>query len=247
MSAHGGGTNATDGRPEGIAGLVGALASAPPFSYMRPEDVGAFARAGRPAEYQRDQRVYNENQDATAVMVVLDGQVCICTYEAEGRQVIEAVVPPPESFGWFSLVDPGPRSIGAVVRGRTRLLVINRRDVLAILDASPGAWQAVARFLASRLRRTLASQRALAGYPLDRRIAFVLCQSFRVGSPDGIPLVELRLTQEDVASMTASSRQSVNRRLKAWERRGIVAVGYQTLRVLDGAALQGIAFGTLLP
>lgn len=208
---------------------------------MSDADVDAFASAGRVQSFGPGDAIFHEQEEATAVLVVLEGIAYICSYEPEGRQVIEAVMAPVDSFGWFSLVDPGQRSTSSVFRGHGRLLVIPKHDVDRILDRSPGAWRAVARFLAVRLRRTLVTQRAMAGFPLDRRIAFVLAQTFRVGVPGGAALTELRLSQDDLANMTATSRQSVNRQLKAWEARGIVEIRYGCLRLLDGGALQDIA------
>ncbi len=223
--------------------LVELLTRAPPFIYMSRDDVAAFARAGKPVDFEPGEIVFSEKQDASSVLVVLSGTVYICTFESEGRQVIEAVMAPFESFGWLSVADENPRSISASVRGKASLLVIPRRDVLAVLERAPHAWQAVARHLAERLRRTLASQRALAGFPLERRIAFILCQAFRIGVTGSTPLTDLDLSQEDVASMTASSRQSVNKQLKALERAGLIEVRYNALRVVEPDVLLELALG----
>jgi CRP-like cAMP-binding protein len=227
--------------------LLAALSVAPPFAYMDAQAVAAFAAVGRIAECSQGDQLFHERQSPMAVLVVLSGVVYICTFEAEGNRVVEAVMAPVESFGWLSLVDPGQRTLNAMVGGRATLLTIAKRDVLDVLDRYPHAWRGVARFLAERLRRTLASQRALAGFPLDRRIAFVLCQAFRLGVPGTTSLDELALTQHNIASMTATSRQSVNRQLRRWAGAGLVEVGYNSLRVLDPDALLRLALAGAPP
>ncbi|MEQ8486521.1 MAG: Crp/Fnr family transcriptional regulator [Pseudomonadales bacterium] len=221
--------------------LQNLLADSPPFAYMDAAARSDFATVGRVEAFESGAEVFYERQAPDAVLVVLSGVVYICTYEAEGRRVIEAVLAPVESFGWLSLVAPSHRSLSAIAGGRTELMTVGSRDVMAVLNRHPRAWQAVARFLAERLRRTLASQRALAGFPLDRRIAFVLCQTFRIGQAGLQPLQELALSQEDIASMTATSRQSVNRQLRAWAANGLVALGYNSLAVRNPEALLRLA------
>lgn len=209
---------------------------------MSREDIEAFARAGRAVEVPRGASIFHEQEESDAVLVVLEGVAYICSFEADGAQVIEAVLAPVESFAWFSVVDPAERSFSAVMRNGGRLLLIPKQEVNRILDSSPGAWRAVARFLAVRLRRTLSTHRALAGFPMDRKIAFILCQTFRVGVPGSTPLSELQLSQDDIASMASVSRQSVNRQLKRWEDLGILHIRYGKLTLLDAAALRDIAF-----
>jgi CRP/FNR family transcriptional regulator, cyclic AMP receptor protein len=220
---------------------VSVLATSSPFAYMEADAVAEFAAAGRIEAHAPGDWLFHEKQSPDEVLVVLDGVVYICTYEAEGRRVVEGVLTPVESFGWLSLIDPSPRGSNAVVRGQTMVLMIPKRDVLAVLERYPLGWRAVARFLPERLRRTLAHQRALAGFPIDRRIAFVLCQTFRIGVPGAVRLSELALIQEDSANITATSRQSVNRQLNTWADSSVVALGYNSLRVLDPDALLRVA------
>lgn len=224
------------------AELVRLISGCPPFAYMSREDIEAFARAGKVVELPRGGSIFHEQEESDAVLVVLDGVAYICSFEADGQQVIEAVLAPVESFAWFSVVDPSERSFSAVMRSGGRLLLIPKQEVNRILDASPAAWRAVARFLAVRLRRSLSNYRALAGFPMDRKIAFVLCQTFRVEMPGHASLTELQLSQDDIARMTSISRQSVNRQLKRWEDQGILRVRYGKLTLLDAAALRDIAF-----
>lgn len=229
--------NSTPDGPERARLIAGSA----PFVYMTDDAVRAFADAGRIVDFAPGDAIFHEHEEATSVIVVLEGLAYVCSYQPEGREVIEAVIAPVDSFGWFGLVDPAQRSTSAVFRGSGRLLLIPKREMNLILDAFPGAWRAVARFLAVRLRRTLASQRALAGFPLDRRVAFVLCQNFRVEIPGNTSISELQLSQEDVASLTGTSRQSANRLLRRWEEQGILRIQYGRLALLDPKALQDIA------
>lgn len=51
------------------------------------------------------------------------------------------------------------------------------------------------------------------------------------------------LPQRTLAAMLGVQRPSLNKVLKQFQRRGLLAVGYRSIRILDGTALQRLAGG----
>jgi CRP-like cAMP-binding protein len=51
------------------------------------------------------------------------------------------------------------------------------------------------------------------------------------------------LPQRTLAAMLGVQRPSLNKVLKQFERRGLLAVSYRSIRILDGGALQRLANG----
>jgi CRP-like cAMP-binding protein len=49
------------------------------------------------------------------------------------------------------------------------------------------------------------------------------------------------LTQDDLAHMLGTARQTVGKPLREWERQGWIALEYRKIAVLDSAALEAVA------
>jgi CRP-like cAMP-binding protein len=91
--------------------------------------------------------------------------------------------------------------------------------------------------LCDRLRRTSVALEELALFELPVRLARVLVQ---LADAYGRPSVEgtrigLRLSQRDLATLVASSRESVNKQLRAWQKLGVLDMdgGHIVLREPD--------------
>lgn len=52
---------------------------------------------------------------------------------------------------------------------------------------------------------------------------------------------QILLPQRTLAAMVAMRRQTLNRALREFERRGLVKIGYSEVTIIDGAALEEIA------
>jgi CRP-like cAMP-binding protein len=66
-----------------------------------------------------------------------------------------------------------------------------------------------------------------------------------VGQAAGWTRAAVRLPQRTLAAMLSVQRPSRNTVLKQFQRRGLLAVGYRSIRILDDAALQRLAGGRL--
>ncbi len=72
------------------------------------------------------------------------------------------------------------------------------------------------------------------------RLLIKLGQQYGIAGPHGLT-IRLKLTQTDLSSFVAATRESVNRQMRAWEEEGLLHEedGYLVIRALE--ALQAIA------
>lgn len=206
---------------------------------MKTEDLQRFARVARWVHCPPGQYLYAEGRTPASLIIVVSGLVNSCTHELNGQMVIEAVAGSGDSIGWLSLVDAGERATSAIAVEQSSCLVIDSRDMYAILDTCPHIWCYVAQVLAARLRQQKNSRRAIVAFSLEQRIACLLMDQLRHG--DGVAPRGIALSQQEIANLVVASRQSVNKCLRQWADAGIVKTEYRKLMVLRTDTIEQLA------
>lgn len=112
-----------------------------------------------------------------------------------------------------------------------------------LLDADPQCWRPMLLMLLRQQRDLRASLMDRAVGDTRQRIAATVD---RLASTYGLsegndPSLRVRLSQEDLADLLQVSRQTVNRELRALADAGVLAPDYNSLKILDRAALRFVA------
>lgn len=154
----------------------------------------------------------------------------------DGTQRLTLYVEPYHWFGEVSLIDRMPRAMLAVADTPSTVLVTQRADLEAWLDAHPEHWRDVARLACSKLRLMTVALEDNASLSfqqrLVRRLLFAAVNFGQVVSPAGLRR-RLRLPQEYLAQMMGVSRQTVNKALRELERERVLALHYAEIELLD--------------
>lgn len=193
--------------------------------------------------YAAGETIFNQGDPGNALYIVEAGRVRIYVPTEEGQEVSVVLYGPGDMFGEMALVDRRPRSAAAVAMEDAVLLAMSSRHFDRHLRENYQLALNVMELLSRRLRETTDQVRAMASLDVSRRAIQTLLQlAERQGtpSPEGVRLG--RLTQQELASLVGTSRESVNRALRALARKGLVDVarGEILLRRLEElAALLG--------
>lgn len=167
-------------------------------------------------------------------MAVLHGRVRIGSVSPEGREVVLNIINPGEVFGEIALLDGKPRSADATATEDTLLLVLERRHFLPFLERHPDTMLRLIAVLCDRLRRTSVAMEDLAMLDLPERLARLLLklgEDYGRRIADGLR-IDFKLSQKDLSNLVASSRESVNKQMRAWHAEGVLDMqgGYIVLR-----------------
>ncbi|HRP47253.1 MAG TPA: Crp/Fnr family transcriptional regulator, partial [Trueperaceae bacterium] len=112
------------------------------------------------------------------------------------------------------------------------------------VSAFPKVALAVLEDVSAKLRDAQSRLRSSAGaVPVEARLASALLMlSARLGQPDGEGrTLGAPLSQEDLAAMTGSTLETVNRVLAQWRKGKIVTTGRRRLSIIDVPALAAIS------
>ena len=210
-----------------------ALLASELFQAMRPAELDETLKLASDRRFRRGQAIFQKGDNGSSMMAVLSGRVRVSSVSSEGKEVTLNVINPGQVFGEISLLDGEPRSADCTASEDTLLLVVERRQFLPYMQSNPDLTQRMIGVLCRKLRRASSALEELALFDLPGRLARVLLNLAQdYGRPDqGGTRIDLKLSQRDLSNLVASSRESVNKQLRAWRESGTVDLrnGYLVL------------------
>jgi CRP/FNR family transcriptional regulator, cyclic AMP receptor protein len=195
---------------------------------------------GRPRAFRRGASIVVQGDHSDAVLVLLRGLVKVTLDTDDGHEILLSVLRPGDLIGEFEAVDhdDGPRTATNVALEAVDTRVMTGEDFRSYLESHPGAVLALLRGIIHRLRK--ADQRRIDSGSQDtvRRLAHLLAEladEHGRSTSAGID-IDIPLTQQELASLIASSRESIVRSLRSLRSRRLVTTGRRriTIRDLDG-------------
>jgi CRP/FNR family cyclic AMP-dependent transcriptional regulator len=201
---------------------------------------GALATAAKRRRFKRDEAIFDKDDPGDSLFIIDEGSVRIFLPSPQGVDLTLAVLGPGDFFGDMALLDGRPRSAGAAALQETETVVLDRADFIAVMRSRPEAAMAVLAAVAQRLRETNEMAGDLAFLDVGGRLAkklLELASAHGVEGQAGI-LLDLQLTQEELANMVGVTRESVNRNLAVLRREGIIGGKGRRFVIRDVEALR---------
>jgi CRP/FNR family transcriptional regulator, cyclic AMP receptor protein len=187
--------------------------------------------------------VCGEGSPPCEVFAVVEGKLRVSTRRGDKEAVITLIEPP----GWcgeISLFDGEERSVDVTAEVDTRLVQVPMEELLAFLDREPRYWRDFGRLLATKLRLALIGMTEAGHSTVGQRVAHrivMMAEGYGEWTDRSYPLVTV--SQETLALMVSSSRQTVNRELRKLETQGLVRIAYGGVEALDLRGLEDVARG----
>jgi CRP-like cAMP-binding protein len=162
--------------------------------------------------------LFRKGDPGSSLYAVCAGLVRISVPSAQGQDAIFNLVPPGDLFGEIALLDGGARTADAVVIENSELMVIERRDFIPLVQEYPDVAMKLIEVVCTRLRRTSEQVEDIVFLGLPERLAKALLRlhARSTANPDNL----IRVTQRDLSQMVGASRESANKLLREWQRKG---------------------------
>lgn len=209
--------------------------------HLPPEDLARLEAFATTRRFKANQPVFMKGDPASGMMAVLKGRVRISSYSADGREVVLNVINPGEVFGEIALIDGGERTADASAMEETELLVLERRDFLPFLERNPELCIKLLKVMCQRLRQTSEQLEDFSFLDLRTRLAkrlLDLVRSHGETEADGATRIDLTLSQRVLGAMMGTSREAVNKQLRAWEGEGVIRLKRGSITILDPERLE---------
>ena len=208
-------------------------------------DRAAFLQAGRPRRYRAGQALLLAGDHSDHVLCLLLGGAKISVDTPDGHELLLGIRGQGDLIGELAAVDAvgSTRSANVVALSALDTIVLTGDEFRRFLRSHPGAAEALAVTLVRRLRQADRKRIEFGSLDTPRRVAHVLvdlAESHGQTTPEGV-LIDLPLSQEELAGLISASRESVARGLAGLRDRGLITTARRAITVLDLAGLRSYA------
>ncbi len=194
------------------------------FENMPAEELERVAALLTPKDTPKDSQIVAQDEPGDALFIIARGRVKVVLYGDNGREVILTILKAGEFFGEMSLVDDMPRSANVIASEDSTVLILKRDQFAEQVRLSPTMGLKIMAELSKRLRRADEIIGNLATLDVYGRVAHIMIELAKKDGEEveeGI-LIRERPTQQDIASMIGTSRETVSRVLSEFQKRGFV-------------------------
>jgi CRP-like cAMP-binding protein len=194
-------------------------------------------RSSRRRVFSRGEVVFHRDDPADTLHLVVSGRFGVRVITPLGDVATLSIVGPGGFFGEMALLGPDGRrsaTVAALEAGETR--AIRRDDFERLRESNPAVSTVLLTALAESVRRL--TGRLVEALYLSAETRVLRRTAELVGDDRDGPSAVLALTQEELAGLAGTSRATVNRVLRAAERRGEVRLARGQTLVLDPDALR---------
>jgi CRP-like cAMP-binding protein len=210
------------------------------FGKLSANEIDGLIRYARVERYRAGREIFAKGSPGQSLMAVLRGSVKISSLSDSGKEIVFRIFNAGEIFGEIAVLDADERSADATAMTDCELLVVNRRDLLPVLENRADLCMIVLKILCRRLRLTTQQVEDVLFRHLESRVAKALVHLAENVGPHGVRgrSVELHICQRELGNMAGGSRESVNKHLQIWNRQGLIDLSKGSIIIRDVEAIK---------
>ncbi|MDQ1330919.1 MAG: Crp/Fnr family transcriptional regulator [Thermodesulfobacteriota bacterium] len=198
---------------------AGILKNIPIFSCLHDDELYELTNVAIKKSFLKNTILISEGDSTDSLYVVCSGKVKAIITDEHGKEVILSIFGPGEYFGELAFIDGEHRSASIITREPTEVLIISRDGLRDILSSNPNLAFNLLVGVVKRLREATKQIEGLALMDVYGRVARLLVHLAK--SQGEKHIIEEKLTHQEIANMTGSSREMVSRIFK-----DLIAGGY---------------------
>lgn len=205
------------------------------FRGANQRDVAQMCSRLEKLHFLSGQFIFEQGDPGDLLYIIVTGKVKIGCSTDDGRENLFSILGPSDMFGELSVLDPGPRMSGATALTEVEVATMDRAQLREWIAPRPEVAEQLMRLLVRRLRRMTVSRTDLVFTDAPGRVAKLLlrlAQRFGV-QRDGAVEVNHELTQDEIAQLVGSSRETVNKALSDFTSRGWIKLSGKGLLIAD--------------
>lgn len=214
----------------------------PLLAHLSDAELSELAQVMRVTRFNRQDTVLSKGDTSDRLLFLLHGRLQVVDYTKNGREIGLNVIEEGAFFGELTLLDNHPRSATVVAMAPSAVASLPKAPALKLIYGNPGVAEKMFSHFAQSIRR-LSSFRALLAIPsANQRVYAFLCQA-KQRAPDqsGTEVIENVPTQQQIAIMMNTSRETVSRVIGDLVRRGILQKNARTIVIHRPQQLEALA------
>lgn len=215
------------------------LRNAQLFAKLSGDETDEVARHMTRHRFRRGQIVFHQGDPSGRLFVVVSGWVKLTRQSDTGEELLIDVFGPGSIFGEVSIFTNEPRTGTVTAIEPVSMSALSRDSFYKLVLSQPRIALGCLEILAARLRTSDELVQDMSFLDVPARLAKRLLElSEQRGSdtPEG-RLIDLRITQEELATMVGTTRESINKTLALFRRQGLLSKQGNRLIIKDAERL----------
>ncbi len=177
--------------------------------------------------------------------LVIEGSLEVSLSRHDGHRHLISFLQPGDLAGLMCLIDGQGHVNDLRARHTTTLLLVPGDDIRRLRQQDPALGHAFERQLVFRSRLLYERLAADPSMPLEARLARLL--HLLIGlygrASDGVVMLDMKVSQADLADWLGVSRQRINFVIQELERAGLISLSYSKITITDPAGLEARSRG----
>lgn len=199
----------------------------------------ALLAAGTRVQLSDGQLVQSRGNKTIDLAIILRGHIRLMTIGIDGSAMLTAILGPGQQFNEVTLFAGAARTHDAEAVGETKLLTLTAAEYHKFAEQYPEFAHALLVSNVQRVHQLIETLNDLRGLAKPVVLARVLLKNARhTRGTATANSVELDISQEDIAMFLGVTRAYLNKILGQLSGKGLIAISYRKVRVLDMAALE---------
>lgn len=227
---------------------LGLLSEVALFAGLSEADIEAIGHATTMTHCVRGQQILSPDDAPDRIHIIKKGQVRVFRVTPDGKQLTLDIYEKGTILGDMGLLgqDRLPEAYAEAI-GDGVICTITPDELRRLIERHPVVGINIIRHLSRRLQAAERELESLAYQRVDQRLARKLLdlgQRFGVSTLRGT-LIEARLTQQELAEMIGTTRETLAHTLADFRRRGLLDTAHHEVVIRDAERLAEIADGDL--
>ena len=208
--------------PTGLSERIETLRSIPFFRGLSDSVLRRLAEESRCRCFPAGQVIFYQAEPGSTCHIVVRGRVRVLLVGEDGRELAVSILGPGQVIGEMALLEDLPRSASVEALEETLTLELHRDVLFYALRTSPALALSLLRELSAKLRVLTEEAEGLASLTVSERL---MRRLQKLAAYSGIPVsggvrIAPPMTQQELAALIGTSRESVNRALVRLRQQG---------------------------
>lgn len=212
------------------------LSQFPLFNVLSEEELTYLDKFTKAKTYEKHKYIFSEDEPSDTIFFLTKGIIKLGSHSNEGREVIKNILHPHAMFGELGLVGEETRQgFAEVMNAPAECLLLKVSDFKKLMDTNHQLCFNVINLVGEKLRKAESRIESLIFKDARARIIDFLKDSVeKRGRRVGFEmLVKNTLTQQDIANITGTSRQTVTSVLNNLRKSDLIYFNRKSILIRD--------------
>ena len=189
----------------------------------KPDFINTCSKTAKKA-VAKGEYLFRQGETASTVYLIKTGKLKLVQHTIEGREVILDVAGPGEVLGETVLFRGQDQPFSAVAMEDTNLCCVTRQQFESLIQHNPDFAVKIVSYLGQKLYDAMQKNGESAGTPVKDKVLRMLSRlADEYGRViTGETVIELAITQQELANMVGASRVAVAQVLKMFKEAGVI-------------------------